>query len=69
VIPAGVAHINLGREKDVTCVGGYPDGMDYDMNYGKEEERPKADRNIASVPVPKTDPVFGEQGGLPDLWK
>jgi uncharacterized protein YjlB len=69
VIPAGVAHINLGKENDVTCVGGYPDGRDYDMNYGKPNERPKADHNIASLPLPKTDPVFGEQGGLLDAWK
>jgi uncharacterized protein YjlB len=38
IIPAGVAHMNLGKEKDVICVGGYPNGKDYDMNYGKEGE-------------------------------
>lgn len=69
VIPAGVAHINLGRENDVICIGGYPDGRDYDMNYGMASERPKADHNIASVPLPSTDPVYGTRGGLPDLWK
>ena len=69
VIPAGVAHINLGKENDITCVGGYPDGMDYDMNYGDTGERPTADHNIVSVPLPKTDPVFGKQDGLPELWK
>jgi uncharacterized protein YjlB len=69
VIPAGVAHINLGKENDVTCVGGYPGGMDYDMNYGKAGEKSKAFRNIASVPLPKTDPVFGKQGGVPEIWK
>ena len=69
IIPAGVAHINLGKENDVTCVGGYPDGRDYDMNYGKAGERPKARHNIASVPLPKTDPVFGKQGGLLEVWK
>ena len=26
VRPAGVAHCNLGKEKDVICVGGYPKG-------------------------------------------
>ena len=35
VIPAGVAHMNLGNENDFTCVGGYPDGREYDMKYGK----------------------------------
>lgn len=69
VIPAGVAHINLGAEKDVTCIGGYPDGRDYDMNRGRPGERPLVDRNISLVPLPGTDPVFGREGPLPRLWK
>lgn len=69
ILPAGVAHINLGKENDVTCVGGYPDGRDYDMNYGKPGERPRADHNIASLPLPETDPVFGKKSGLPEIWR
>ena len=68
IIPAGVAHINLGKENDVICVGAYPDGTDYDMNYGKPHERPRADHNIATLPLPKTDPVFGKKGGLSKIW-
>ena len=67
VIPAGVAHKNLGEEEDVKCVGAYPNGMDYDMNYGKPGERPQADKNIKAVPVPLTDPV-GDDEGLRKLW-
>ena len=69
VIPAGVAHMNLGEENDIVCVGAYPDGKDYNMKYGKVRERPTADENIASTPIPKTDPVFGNQRGLVKLWK
>jgi uncharacterized protein YjlB len=69
IIPAGVAHKNLGKQDDVTCIGAYPDGMDYDMNYGKKEERPRADRNISRVAVPDSDPVLGAAGGIPDFWK
>ena len=69
VIPAGVAHMNLGKEKDVICVGGYPNGRDYDMNYGKQGERPGADENIGSVSLPQTDPVFGKKGGLLKIWE
>ena len=69
VIPAGVAHMNLGKENDVTCIGGYPDGRDYDMNYGNRNERPRTDHNIASVPLPETDPVLGKEGGLLEIWK
>src|SRR5436190_18000277 len=67
VIPAGVAHKNLGRLKDVICIGGYPEGRDFDMNYGKAGERPRTDRNIASLPVPETDPVFYKEG-LSEIW-
>jgi uncharacterized protein YjlB len=68
VIPAGVAHKNLGSENQVTCVGGYPDGKDYDMNYGKPGERPGTDKNIAQVPMPSTDPVYGKSQGLVQIW-
>ncbi|MCD6011658.1 MAG: cupin protein [Flavipsychrobacter sp.] len=68
VIPAGVAHQNLGEEKDVICVGGYPGGREYDMNYGKEDERPFADKNIARLAIPYADPVFGKKG-LVEFWK
>lgn len=68
IIPAGVAHKNLGKEKDVICVGGYPDGKSFDMNYGRPEERLRADRNIALLQIPATDPFFGREG-LPQIWR
>ncbi|MFM7023792.1 MAG: cupin domain-containing protein [Flavobacteriales bacterium] len=69
VIPAGVAHKNLGRKNDLTCVGGYPEGKYPDSNYGEKGERPKADYKIASLSLPKCDPVFGENKGLVRIWK
>lgn len=68
VIPAGVAHKNLGQENDAGVVGAYPNGRDYDMNYGKSGERPKADEHIAQVPVPEHDPL-GLTDGLTKIWK
>ena len=68
VIPAGVAHKNLGKAEDIKCIGAYPDGMEYDMNYGKPGERPKTDKNIKHVAIPKTDPVKGENDGLTVIW-
>ena len=61
IIPAGVAHKNLGSSNDFACVGAYPPGQNFDMNYGKEGERPKADNNIKKMPDPANDPVFGEE--------
>jgi len=69
VIPAGVAHKNLDEENDVGVVGAYPDGRDYDMNYGQPGERPKTDENIARVPVPATDPLEGPAGELIRRWR
>lgn len=68
VIPAGVAHKNLDEENDVGVIGAYPDGRDYDMNYGKPGERPQADENIAQVPIPFTDPLQGKNGELTKRW-
>jgi uncharacterized protein YjlB len=69
VIPAGVAHKKTGGTDDFICVGAYPEGKDYDMNYGKESERPKADENIRALLVPETDPVYGADGPLTRRWK
>jgi uncharacterized protein YjlB len=68
IIPAGVAHKNLGAENAVGVIGAYPGGRDYDINYGKPGERPGTDRNISKVPVPATDPI-GISEGLIQLWK
>ncbi len=69
VIPAGVAHKNLGSSSDFGVVGAYAEGRDWDMNYGKPGERPRADRNIAAVPLPRMDPVFGADGPLLKRWR
>lgn len=68
IIPAGVAHINLGSSNDFRCVGAYPPGQSWDMNYGKAGERPRADQNIAKVPLPTTDPAYGKDGYLIKNW-
>ena len=68
VIPAGVAHRNMGASGDFACVGAYPGNSGYDMNYGKEGERPKTDMNIDRVTLPERDPVYGEKGPLFTHW-
>jgi uncharacterized protein YjlB len=69
IIPAGMAHKNMSSTEDFACVGAYPDGRDFDMNYGKQNERPTTDANISAVPVPDLDPFFGEGGKLHRYWK
>jgi len=68
VIPAGVGHKRLGSSDDFLVCGGYPPGQDWDLLKGEPGERPMADENIARVPMPETDPVFGIHGPLIGLW-
>lgn len=68
VIPAGVGHCRLSASPGFLVVGGYPPGADWDLMRGEAGERPLADRNIAAVPLPRTDPVHGVAGPLLTLW-
>jgi len=68
VIPAGVAHKNLGAEQAVKCVGAYPEGRPFDIKRGLAGERPDADNTIGKLPVPAKDPVFGQFRGLRNIW-
>ena len=69
VIPAGVSHKCIRHSEDFTVVGAYPGGLEPDLNKGEKGDRPKADENIASVPLPATDPLLGTDGGLLLIWK
>ena len=68
VVPAGVAHMNLGNEKDLIFIGGYPSGRNYDMNYGRADEHPKVDNNMRFLPIPDTGPLYGHADPLIDIW-
>ena len=68
IIPAGVAHKNLNAGRNFQIVGAYPLDQGPDMCYGKAGERPQADKNIAKVPLPQMDPVYGVDGPLAKHW-
>jgi uncharacterized protein YjlB len=68
VIPAGVGHQNLGASPDLLVVGAYPRGQRFDLCRGRPEERPRALENIARVPLPANDPVYGADGPLIEHW-
>ncbi|NNE76494.1 MAG: cupin domain-containing protein [Pricia sp.] len=67
IIPAGVGHKNL-RSNGLGVVGAYPDGRSWDLNRGYADERPKADENIAALPLPKADPLLGSNDGIIGIW-
>ena len=68
VIPAGAGHCNLGSSADFGVVGAYPDGRKWDLLRGNPGERPQADVNIAHVPLPENDPIYGLHGPLRMFW-
>jgi uncharacterized protein YjlB len=68
ILPAGVAHKNRGADRAFLVIGAYPDGQDWDLLRGADGERPEADENIAAVPLPKADPVYGSEGPLATAW-
>jgi uncharacterized protein YjlB len=68
VIPAGVGHQNLGASADLLVVGAYPRGQSWDLCGGSAAERPEALANIARVPLPTADPVYGADGPLIEHW-
>jgi uncharacterized protein YjlB len=69
VLPAGTGHQNLGASGDLLVVGAYPRGQeDYDLRRGHPSERPRVLDNIAHVPLPEADPVYGRPGPLVEQW-
>lgn len=68
ILPAGTSHKNVQSSTNFKCVGAYPFHLDYDMNYGKKEEHPRVDDNIARVGLPQADPIFGKEGLLFKYW-
>jgi uncharacterized protein YjlB len=69
LIPAGVAHQNIGASPDFSVVGAYPDGRQWDLLRGLPGERPKSDCAIAALPIPHYDPIYGADGPLLQIWK
>jgi len=69
VIPAGVGHKRVESSPDFSVVGAYPGGRIWDLLRGLPDERPRADRNIAAVPLPDNDPIAGPDGSLKQIWE
>lgn len=68
LIPAGVGHCALWGSPDFVCVGFYPPGTKPDL--ARDESAPAdAAARVAAVPLPATDPLFGEDGPLVRAWR
>ena len=67
-IPAGVGHCLERGSRDLLVVGAYPEGREWDLRRGNPDERAEVLANIALVPLPTTDPLFGADGPLIEAW-
>ncbi|TDZ36883.1 Uncharacterized protein C8035_v006477 [Colletotrichum spinosum] len=77
VVPAGVAHASTPEAKEDTeaeyrYIGVYPeDSPHYRSELGKKDLKEKAGliEEVAAVPVPPQDPLYGRSGPLVKIWK
>lgn len=66
ILPAGTGHRRIDASRDFLVVGAYPPGQDADIQTGPANQA-QLD-TIASLPLPKTDPVEGADGTLLRAW-
>jgi uncharacterized protein YjlB len=67
LLPAGTGHCRLMASDDFLVVGGYPPGQRGDI-----QRPPATDGNreaIASVSLPRLDPVLGADGPAVTVWR
>lgn len=69
VLPAGTGHKKLSSKGSLGVVGAYPDGRHPDLCVAKVANAERAAENVARVPLPAADPVFGADGPLFAHWK
>lgn len=68
VLPAGTGHRRLSASDDFAVCGAYPPGQKADLLRPEEADPVQARERIEAVPLPRTDPFYGEAGPLVRLW-
>lgn len=68
VLPAGTGHKRITASPDFRIVGAYPQGRDYNTRIEHDGKREQSIGEIAEVPLPDRDPVFGKEGVLLKYW-
>lgn len=69
VLPAGTGHKRLFASHDFSVVGAYPPGPKMQVTRPTPDNYRKALNSIPQVPMPETDPVYGQHGPLMRLWR
>jgi uncharacterized protein YjlB len=69
VLPAGTGHKRLHGSDNLVVVGAYPEGQEsYDVCRHKSDCRDDVIATIAAVPLPQSDPAYGVNGPLMEIW-
>jgi uncharacterized protein YjlB len=68
VVPAGVGHECLSASGEFLVVGAYPPDGTYDECRGSFQELASARKTVPKVKIPKEDPLYGDNGGLVEIW-
>jgi uncharacterized protein YjlB len=69
LIPAGVGHKRLSQEPGFLVVGGYPPGQSSAICNADDMDIDAAIEKASAVPIPASDPLTGESGGLHEVWR
>ncbi|RII08376.1 hypothetical protein CUC08_Gglean007786 [Alternaria sp. MG1] len=71
VIPAGVSHRSIESEEGFRYIGVYPKAAPRWRNNHCEGDEPMDALclEVSNVPIPDSDPVFGTNGPLCQIWK
>lgn len=67
--PQVLVTMKVESSDDFEGVGGDPGGMYYNSRTWDPEERNQAVSEVGHVPIPETDPVFGNTDPMLDKWK
>jgi uncharacterized protein YjlB len=69
ILPAGTGHKCVFASHDFSVVGAYPPGAKMEVTRPTPDNYRSALKTIPEVKVPHTDPVFGKDGPLLEMWR
>jgi uncharacterized protein YjlB len=67
VLPCGTGHCRISASDDFLVVGAYPQGEHWDIC--RSAPTAKMVEDMRNVRFPASDPVSGQNGALPKLWR